>query len=177
MVNWRDLPYQIVRAAATAGRVAEASGLVALAGGRRHGLITDAPSATISHSAGRPSAASLQRSHPVSKANLDDLSLTELKKLQRDIARAIDTFDARQKQGVLAALEEKAKELGFALSDLFSSVVGEVGKRVKGATRTKPAPKYANPSDPSVTWSGRGRRPRWFSDAIAAGTSPDEMAV
>lgn len=111
------------------------------------------------------------------KANLDDLSLGELKKLQRDIARAIETFDARQRQGVLAALEEKAKEFGFALSDLFSSVVGEVGKRIKGATRMKPAPKYANPADPSVTWSGRGRRPRWFSDAIANGKSPESMKV
>jgi DNA-binding protein H-NS len=77
----------------------------------------------------------------VSKASLEDLSLAELKRRQRDIARAIDTFDARQKQGVLAALEERAKEFGFALSDLFSSVVGEVGKRVKGASRAKPAPK------------------------------------
>ena len=113
----------------------------------------------------------------MAKADLDDLTLAELKKLQRDIARAIETFDARQKQGVLAALEEKAKEFGFALSDLFSSVVGEVGKRVKGKSRSKAAPKYANPADPSVTWSGRGRRPRWFVDAVTAGKSPESMAV
>ncbi|MCK5549998.1 MAG: H-NS histone family protein, partial [Hyphomicrobiaceae bacterium] len=24
------------------------------------------------------------------------------------------------------------------------------------------APKYANPDDPSQTWTGRGRRPRWL---------------
>jgi DNA-binding protein H-NS len=111
------------------------------------------------------------------KTNLDDLSLAELKKLHRDIARAIETFDHRQKQTVLSAMEERAKELGFALSDLFSSVVAEVGKRVKGATRAKPAPKYANPADPSMTWSGRGRQPRWFKDAIAAGKSPESMAI
>ena len=107
----------------------------------------------------------------MAKTNLNDLSLSELKKLQKDLARAIETFDRRQKQTVLSVLEERAKEFGFALSDLFSSVIGKSEKRAKAA------PKYANLADPSVTWSGLGRRPRWFNDAIAAGKSPESMAI
>jgi DNA-binding protein H-NS len=107
----------------------------------------------------------------MTKGNLDDFSLPELQKLQRAIARAIAGFDKRQKQTVLSALEEKAREFGFALADLFSSVVGKPAKRAKAA------PRYANPADASVTWSGRGRKPRWFSEAIAAGMSPESMAV
>ena len=33
----------------------------------------------------------------------------------------------------------------------------------------KVAPKYRNPADPSQTWSGRGRQPRWFKAAIRKG--------
>jgi DNA-binding protein H-NS len=29
-------------------------------------------------------------------------------------------------------------------------------------------PKYRNPSDRSMTWSGRGKRPRWMQDAMKA---------
>jgi len=115
----------------------------------------------------------------MAKYDLNDLSLAELKKLGKDIAKAIDTFDARQKQTVMSALEVKAKEFGMTLSDLFSDAVGAVGIRFKGVpkTRAKPAPKYANPADPSATWTGRGRKPRWFSEALAAGKSPESMAV
>ena len=111
------------------------------------------------------------------KYDLNDLTLAELKKLGKDIARAIADFDHRQKQTVLSALEEKAKEFGFALADLFSGAVGNLGKRARSLTRAKPAPKYANPADPSVTWSGRGRQPRWFKDAVAAGKSPGSMGI
>jgi len=45
--------------------------------------------------------------------------------------------------------------------------------------RRKPAtrPKYANPANKAETWSGRGRRPRWFDEAIKAGKSADDMAI
>lgn len=42
------------------------------------------------------------------------------------------------------------------------------GKKVagkKGKTGSV-APKYRDPSDPSVTWSGRGRQPAWFVKAL-----------
>lgn len=47
------------------------------------------------------------------------------------IARAIETFDTRQKQTVLSALEAKAMEFGYALSDLFSNAVSKVGRVAK----------------------------------------------
>jgi DNA-binding protein H-NS len=109
--------------------------------------------------------------------NLDDMTLAELKKLAKDIDRAIASFDARQKQTVLSALEEKAKEFGYALSDLFSDVVAKVKGQAIGKTRSKPVPKFASPADRTVTWSGRGRQPQWFKDAIAAGKSPDSMLI
>ena len=107
----------------------------------------------------------------MTNSDLNDLSLTELKKLQRDIARAIESFDKRQKQTVLSALEEKAREYGFALVDLFSNIVG---KSAKGA---KAAPRYANAADPSIAWSGRSRQPGWFKDAVAAGNDPKSMEI
>jgi len=106
---------------------------------------------------------------------LDDLSLTDLKKLGEDIETAIFTFEQRQKETVFSALEEKAKKFGFALADLFSDAVGKLKR--KGASRAKAAPKYANPADPSVAWSGRGRQPGWYKDAVAAGKLPESMGI
>ena len=35
--------------------------------------------------------------------------------------------------------------------------------------------KYRNPDDPSQTWSGRGRRPRWLTEALEAGRKLDDL--
>jgi len=102
--------------------------------------------------------------------DLNNLSMAELKQLQKDIAKAIAGFDDRQKSGVLAALEEKAREFGFKLTELFGG-----GTTTK--TRKPSVPKYRNPDDKTATWSGRGRKPLWFSKAIAAGKSPSTMEI
>ncbi len=104
----------------------------------------------------------------MSLIDLDTLSLKDLKKLYNDVGKAIDNFEARQRAEALAAVEAKAKEMGFALNDL-----------VGGATKKRAAtpPKYQHPKDPSVTWTGRGRQPDWIKEAEAAGKSRDEFLI
>jgi DNA-binding protein H-NS len=99
--------------------------------------------------------------------DLDKLSVQELKDLQKEIPKAIKRVGERRKQEARAELEARAKELGFSLPELL-----EVGRKGKSAEA-----KFANPNDPSTTWSGRGRKPKWFSDAVAKGKKPVEMAI
>jgi len=101
--------------------------------------------------------------------DLNDLSLKELRDLQSQVAKAISNFEDRRKKQALAELEEKAREMGFSLAELTGST--PVRKR------TPAVAKYANPSDQSDTWSGRGRKPRWFVAALAAGKKPDDLMV
>lgn len=35
--------------------------------------------------------------------------------------------------------------------------------------------KYRNPADHADTWSGRGRKPRWFEATMAAGVDPEDL--
>lgn len=101
--------------------------------------------------------------------DLSSLSLSELKQLQKDVQRAIEGFAGRKKQEAMSALEAKAQELGFSLSDLIGV------KKTRKSSGT--APKYRHPENPEVTWSGCGRKPGWFSAALAAGTKPEALAV
>ncbi|HMO07391.1 MAG TPA: H-NS histone family protein [Paracoccaceae bacterium] len=102
---------------------------------------------------------------------IDTLSLKELKELQARVARAIATFEDRRKRAALAELEEKAKELGFPFAELAKLAGGGKAKSAGGVA------KYANPANPSDTWTGRGRKPGWFSAALAAGKRPEDMAI
>ncbi len=102
-------------------------------------------------------------------SNLNSLSLKELKELQTQVAKAISTFEDRKKKEALAELEEKARELGFSLAEL----TGVSPSRKRSPSTAK----YANPADPTDTWSGRGRKPRWFIAALAEGRAPEDLAI
>jgi DNA-binding protein H-NS len=38
-------------------------------------------------------------------------------------------------------------------------------------------PKYQNPNEPSETWSGRGKQPRWLTAALKTGHTIDEFVI
>lgn len=106
------------------------------------------------------------------KHNLEEFSLSELKQLQNDVAVAIYEFEERRKREAKAAIEAKAKEFGFSLEDVLADKTGQS----KGKTG-KVAPKYADPARPSVTWSGRGRKPKWVEACLAEGKSLEDLKI
>lgn len=101
--------------------------------------------------------------------NLEAMSLKELRQLEKDLAKAISTYEDRHKSEARAKLEAIAKEMGYALADL-------IGVEVK-ATRAPAAAKYRHAENAAVTWSGRGRKPQWFADHINSGKDPSDLAV
>lgn len=106
----------------------------------------------------------------MAEIDLEKFSLTELKSLQKEIAKAIAEFSNRKKVEALGALEEHAKALGFSLEEL-------TGTKVRKTRAGSGTPKYRHPENPAVTWSGLGRKPAWFTGAIEAGKAPESMAI
>ncbi|MBL8561721.1 MAG: H-NS histone family protein [Gemmobacter sp.] len=101
--------------------------------------------------------------------DLNALSLKELKELQSQVARAIASYEDRKKKEAVAELEDRARQMGFSLAELLGTA--PVRKRAPASA------KYANPANSAETWSGRGRKPRWFEAALADGKSPEDLAV
>ncbi len=101
--------------------------------------------------------------------DLEALSLPELKKMQKDIARAISSYEDRQKAEARAKVEALARDLGYSLAEL-------VGTETK-SSRSSAAPKYRHPENPALAWSGRGRKPQWFVEALAAGKTASDLAI
>ena len=101
--------------------------------------------------------------------DLHKMSLKDLRELQTQVGKAITGFEERRKKDALAELEDKAKAMGFTLSDLMAAT--------QTKKRAAAVPKYANPANRSDTWSGRGRKPRWFVAALDAGKEPESMEV
>lgn len=105
----------------------------------------------------------------MSEINVKNLSLDQLKQLQKDISNAFADYQEREKVEARAKVEAFAKELGFSLAELV---------RINGKKRFIPAgPKYRNPEEPTLTWSGLGRRPHWFLDLLASGKTLEELTI
>ncbi|WP_340244297.1 H-NS histone family protein [Roseobacter sp. HKCCA2468] len=101
--------------------------------------------------------------------DLDNLSLAELRDLNKRVSKAIDGYEDRMKKEALAKLEKQAAEMGFSLSDLLG---GQPRKSV-----SKVAPKYVNPDNSEQTWTGRGRQPKWVEAHLASGKSLDGLLI
>ena len=107
---------------------------------------------------------------------LESMSLDEMRGLRKEIDRAIASYEGRQRQAAVSAAEEVAKEHGFKLTELVGGRPTRGSRKTGGAEAPSPAA-YANPDNPSQTWSGRGRRPGWFLDAISTGKTKEDLAI
>ena len=94
----------------------------------------------------------------------------------KQLAELIPAIQKKMKQNEKAekdALKKKiaalAAESGYSIDDILGSG--------KAATKRVVKPKYQNPDDPSQTWSGRGRNPKWVVALIEAGGNIEDCAI
>lgn len=103
----------------------------------------------------------------MSRPDLARMDIDELKRLQKDVATAIATYQDRQREEARALLEKQAREMGFKLEEL-------AGPASRRKSRGSP-PKYRHPENPALTWTGRGRRPNWIAAALDEGRRLEDM--
>jgi DNA-binding protein H-NS len=88
-------------------------------------------------------------------------------KLKRDAER----IRKKEVAGVIARIKVAIREYGITAADIG---LGSGVSRKAHAKRDSRA-KYGDGK--GRTWTGHGRRPQWFIDALAAGKTADEMRV
>jgi DNA-binding protein H-NS len=109
-------------------------------------------------------------------ADLSKMNRKQLQRLIADAQKALKTIETKEKREAKKAAEKAAAKFGFKLSE----VIGAAPARTtfaKPQTRKKAEPKYANPADKSQTWTGMGRKPKWFIEAIEAGADPKTLEI
>ncbi len=110
------------------------------------------------------------------KIDLKSMTRKELEKLHSDVDRELARTIERDKKAAIAAAKKAAKEHGFELSEISDGQKSEKPRK-KVAKKAPAAPKYANPADKTQKWTGKGRQPQWFKDAIAGGKTPEQLAI
>jgi DNA-binding protein H-NS len=100
--------------------------------------------------------------------DLERMSVRELQELELKVKKARATAQDRNRVELRKKIEAMVADAGFKLGDLFG------GRGGKGRTV---AAKYVNPDDPSETWTGRGRKPRWLTAKIQEGAKMEKFLI
>ena len=96
----------------------------------------------------------------MARINVDKMTLRELLALEMKLQKAIALARKRERAQVKQEFTALAEKRGFTLDELLE---GRGKRKLDGRSKRKLVPpKYANPDDPSQTWTGRGRRPTWL---------------
>jgi DNA-binding protein H-NS len=98
---------------------------------------------------------------------LEQMSVDDLWNLHVEIGEALAVRLTAEKK----VLEERLKQL---------AAQPYVERRVATSERRQYPPvfpKFRNPDDPSETWSGRGKQPRWLAKQLRSGKTMDDFRI
>lgn len=115
-------------------------------------------------------------------------SLARIESQIAKLERQRDAMRAKEIAGVVARIRRAIDHYGLTAQDLG---FGESATRRRAAPAKKAASSGANGSRrvrPTIgriryrdesgnEWTGHGKRPQWFKDAIASGKKPEDLAV
>lgn len=106
------------------------------------------------------------------KLNFDAMSVDELWQLHEELSKVLSLRLTSEKR-------ELEKRLSQLLHDDTLRSGNGVGAAPLRERRKYPRvfPKYQNPNEPSETWSGRGKQPRWLTAALKTGHTIDEFVI
>ena len=120
-------------------------------------------------------------------------SLVQLEKQIDALKRQADDLRKREAAGVAARIREAIEAYGFTADELGFGAAGAkssssssssspaaaprtVARKSNGtSSKAKPAVRFRD--EAGNTWIGRGPRPAWFKEALAAGKKASDFAV
>lgn len=108
------------------------------------------------------------------KLDIEAMSTDEMWQLHVEIGRALSVRLTSEKRELEKRLERLHRENG--MPQTTPAVVGQSTRRER-RRYPRVLPKYQNPNEPSETWSGRGKQPRWLTAALKTGHTIEDFVI
>ncbi|CAN7487644.1 H-NS histone family protein [Bradyrhizobium sp. LjRoot220] len=108
------------------------------------------------------------------KFNLSSLSMDELWALHEQVGNILADKITNEKR----ELEQRLAKLNSGMMAKINRPDRQVAERRAVRRKYPPVlPKFQNPSDPSETWAGRGKQPRWMVLQLKAGKKMNDFLI
>lgn len=93
-------------------------------------------------------------------------TLKELLAQQAELAKRIEEVRKAEVAGVIEQVKAIVEEYELTVEDIFPQKRAASGSKDVRAKEKGPA-KYQHPDIPTITWSGKGRKPEWVKVFLA----------
>ena len=108
------------------------------------------------------------------KFNLSSLSMDDLWALHEQVGNILAEKITSEKR----ELEQRLAKLNSGMMAKVNRPERQVAERRAARRKYPPVlPKFQNPSDPSETWAGRGKQPRWMVLQLKAGKKMNDFLI
>ncbi len=111
------------------------------------------------------------------KLNLDGMSVDEMWQLHEEISRLLSVRLTSEKQELEKRLARLRREKEIRQPQQAETLSAKAKTQTARRKYPRVFPKYRNPNEPSETWSGRGKQPRWLAAALNAGHTIEEFMI
>jgi DNA-binding protein H-NS len=109
------------------------------------------------------------------RLNLDAMSVDEMWQLHEKISQVLSVRLASEKRELEKRLGQLRREKEMRQTEPTETSLKATPRERRKYPRVYP--KYRNPNEPSETWSGRGKQPRWLAAALKTGHAIEEFAI
>ena len=105
--------------------------------------------------------------------DISNLSVEELKKLQVEAEALIASKKDQAVEDAYQQIVDIADNVGLSIEQIL-----EFGAtKRKKSTRKSVEPRYRSKKNPSETWTGRGKQPRWLVAELESGAKLEDFLI
>ena len=109
----------------------------------------------------------------IKKFDFDAMSTDEMWQWHVEIGRLLSIRLTSEKRELEKRLARLRREKELPRSEIGDGRLNDAPRR----SYPRVIPKYQNPNEPSETWSGRGKQPRWLTAALKTGHTIDDFVI
>ncbi|MCW5640963.1 MAG: H-NS histone family protein [Rhodoferax sp.] len=110
-------------------------------------------------------------------------TLVQIRQQIENLEKEAEKVKAKEIEGVIGRIREAIDFYNLTVEDVFGKNAPpsvrpkSVARRnVKKTDKTKSPPRFKDPAS-DRTWTGHGKRPGWFVQAISDGKKAEELAI
>lgn len=104
------------------------------------------------------------------RIDLSEFSYQELEDLSKDIDNEKHRRRTEERKNVKRQMKELAASVGMSPEEILGI---EPGKKAKPRAKAK----YQHPENPELTWSGRGKRPKWVNEFLEQDRTLEDLEI
>lgn len=109
--------------------------------------------------------------------NFDEMDVVALQQAREMIESTLSKRKREQVGQVYQQILDVVKNNGLTLQEVLDYAEKKGKKAASTPSKRQVPAKYRHPEDANLTWSGRGKQPKWVQEQLDQGVTLSDLAI